>query len=270
MLSNEGGKLTRVAVCTPGKEYFNVMDLKSHNITEIPDAHRTLTQFNILKSIIEKSGCEVIDVPELPGHPNSVFTRDVSLVTPQGYVKLRMGLDSRRGEEEWMVGSLELLREPYVGEVRAPGTVEGGDIILAGKVAFVGHSQRTNREGVNQISQFLKNMDYEVRIHSMDFRYLHLGGAMSMIGSQRILCCHGVFPDSFFKRFDTVEVPHRGPSTGNVICLGENEVIANIAENLGAIKELERKGVKVHAIDLSEFRKGTGGPTCLILPIERI
>ncbi len=270
MLKNEGGKLVRVAICTPGKDYFSVTDLKSHNITEVPNAERTIEQFTLLKSIMKKAGCRVIDVPELSGHPNSVFTRDVSLVTPQGYVKLRMGLESRRGEEEWMAGSLGLLGEPCVGEVRAPGTVEGGDIILAGKVAFVGHSQRTNPEGVNQISKFLKNMDYEVRIHRMDFRYLHLGGAMSMIGSRRVLCCRGVFPDAFFEGFDTVDVPHRGPSTGKVICLRENEVIANIAENAEAIGELEKKRVKVHAIDLSEFRKGTGGPTCLILPIERI
>jgi N-dimethylarginine dimethylaminohydrolase len=103
----------------------------------------------------------------------------------------------------------------------------------------------------------------------MEIRYLHLGGAMSMIGSKRILCCGEVFPESFFAGFDTVEVPHKGPSTGNVICLRENEVIANIAENAEAISTLEREGVNVHAIDLSEFRKGTGGPSCLILPIER-
>lgn len=270
MLKNEGGNLKRVAVCTPGKEYFSVRDLKPHNITEIPNADKTLEQFTLLKSIIKKAGCEVIDVPELPGHPNSVFTRDVSLVTPQGYVKLRMGLESRRGEEKWMAEYLESLGEPCVGEVSDTGTAEGGDIILAGKIAFVGHSQRTNTEGVRQISEILENMDYEVRIHSMDFRYLHLGGAMSMIGSQRVLCCRGVFPDAFFEGFDTVKVPHKGPSTGNVICLGENEVIANIAENAEAIRELEKEGITVHSIDLSEFRKGTGGPTCLILPIERI
>jgi dimethylargininase len=270
MLRNEGDKLTRVAVCTPGKEYFNVTDLKSHNITEIPNADRTEEQFTLLKSIIINAGCEVIDVPELPGHPNSVFTRDVSLMTPQGYIKLRMGLESRRGEEEWMADSLESLGEPCAGVIRAPGTVEGGDIILAGDVAFIGRSQRTNYEGISQISKFLKNMDYDVRIHRMDYRHLHLGGAMSVIGSRKVLCCRGVFPDRFFEGFDTVQAPHKGPSTGNVICLGENEIIANIAENAEAIRELEKGGVAVHAIDLSEFRKGTGGPTCLILPIERI
>jgi dimethylargininase len=270
MLKNEGDKLTKVAVCTPGREYFDITDLKSHNITEIPNPGRTKEQFTVLKSIIGKGECEVMDVPELPGHPNSVFTRDVSLITPKGYIKLRMGLASRRGEEEWMAGFLESIGEPCAGEIRAPGTVEGGDIILAGNVAFVGESQRTNNEGVGQIAEILKKLDYDVRIHRMEDRYLHLGGAMSVIGSRKVLCCAGVFPDVFFEGFDTVEIPHRGPSTGNVICLGENEVIANIAENAEAIRVLEKKGVTVHAIDLSEFRKGTGGPTCLILPIERI
>jgi dimethylargininase len=270
MLKNEGDKLTKVVVCTPGKEYFGVADLDSHNITEIPNAGMTGKQFSLLKSIIQKTGCDVMDVPELPGHPNSVFTRDTSLMTPQGHVQLRMGLESRRGEEEWMAGYLDSLGEPCVGEIVAPGTVEGVDIILAGHVAFVGQSQRTNIAGVRQVSEILNNMGFEVRIHSMDDRYLHLGGAMSVIGSNKVLCCCGVFPDGFFKGFDRIIVPHEGPSTGNVICLGENEVIANSAENAEAIGELEKEGVTVHAIDLSEFRKGTGGPTCLILPIERI
>jgi dimethylargininase len=270
MLRNEGGRLIKVAVCTPGKEYFGVADFKSHNITALANPERTIKQFSHMKSILEKAGCEVIDLPELGGHPNSVFTRDVSLVTPLGYVRLRMGLESRRGEEEWMAGALDAFGEPCVGEIKAPGTVEGGDIILAGRVAFVGHSQRTNTDGVRQVSKILKHMDYEVRIQTMGQRYLHLGGAMSMIGSHRILCCPDAFPNNFFDGFDTVEAAHRGPGTGNVICLDDNEVIANSAENAEVIRELEKQGVTVHAIDLSEFRKGTAGPTCLILPIERI
>jgi N-dimethylarginine dimethylaminohydrolase len=44
----------------------------------------------------------VIDIPELANHPNSVFTRDTALRTPRGYVKLRLGLESRQNEEEWI------------------------------------------------------------------------------------------------------------------------------------------------------------------------
>ena len=270
MLRNEGDRLKRVIVCSPGHEYFNIKNLKEHNINEISDSEETLKQHNKLKLIMYDSGCEVIDIPELSSHPNSVFTRDTSLCTPEGHIRLRMGLDARKGEEEWMSNVLESLGEPFAGEITEPGTVEGGDIILAGKVAFVGMSSRTNRYGAEQISKLLSRMNYEVRIAEVKGSHLHLGGAMSMIGSELILCCRELFPEQFFKGFETVDTVCTGPSNGNVIYLGKGEVIVNSAENLKTIDILEKKGLKVQGIDLSEFRKGAGGPTCLILPVERI
>jgi dimethylargininase len=218
---------------------------------------------------MEEFGCEVLDVPELAGHPNSVFPRDVVVCTPSGHIRLRMGLEARRGEEAWMSEALESIGEPCIGEIVEPGTAEGGDIILAGEVAFVGVSQRTNQAGAEQLVDILSGFDFEVRTVTVGDDHLHLGGVMSAIGPHLILCCHGMFPHRFFEGFRTIEVPVRGPSTGNVICLAENEVIANSAENMPAIQALHDAGVRVHAIDLSEFRKGAGGPTCLVLPVER-
>ena len=169
----------------------------------------------------------------------------------------------------WMANILKSLGEPCAGEIEAPGTVEGGDVILAGSVAFVGRSSRTNEEGIRQLSDLLHEMDYETRVVAVKSSSLHIGGLMSAIGPNRILCCRDAFPEEFFKGFDTIEIPCHGPSNGNVICLAENEVIANSAENMETIGILENHGVKVHAIDLSEFRKGSGGPTCLILPVDR-
>lgn len=269
MLRNEGDQLAKVVVCTPREEYFRVNDLKAHNINAVADPVQTMEQFYRLKSTMIQFGTEVIDVQELSGHPNSVFTRDVSLSTPEGFIKLRLGLVARRGEGEWMAKILRSLGEPCAGEIKDPGTVEGGDVILAGSVAFVGRTRRTNTEGVKQVSELLTKMGYEIRTISLPERYMHLGGAMSAIGPEKILCCQDVFPSDFFKGFDIVKVPHVGPSTGNVICLAGDEIIANVAENLNVIEILERQHVKVHRIDLSEFRKGAGGPTCLVLPIER-
>ena len=269
MLRNEGDRLKRVVICTPGKEYFNVQDLAAQNMNEVADPERTRSQFQRFVSIMESFGAGVIDVPELAGHPNSVFTRDVALSTPNGYIRLRMGLPARQGEEAWMAGILESLGEPCAGVIEAPGTVEGGDVILAGSVAFVGRSSRTNDAGIRQLTELLRPMDYDVRVASVKSTSLHIGGLMSAIGPDRILCCQGAFPDGFFEGFDTVEIPCRGPSNGNVICLAGDEVIVNVAENREAADILDAHGLTVHAIDLSEFRKGAGGPTCLILPVER-
>jgi dimethylargininase len=268
VLRDEGERLRRVVVSTPRREYFRVSDPRAHNVYQVADPARTQAQHGELVKALARSGAAVIDAPELEGHPNSVFTRDVSLATPRGYVELRMGLPTRRGEESWMASHLESGGEPRAGAIEAPGTVEGGDVILAGRVAFVGHSERTNGEGVRQLSAILENMDYDVRVAKVE-GCLHLGGAMSAIAPGRVVACRGEYPAGFFDGFDVVWIEKRGPSAGNVICLGPNEILANEAENVETMEALDAKGARVEGIDLSEFRKGAGGPTCLILPVER-
>jgi dimethylargininase len=167
-----------------------------------------------------------------------------------------------------MAKFLESLGKPNAGRIELPGTVEGGDVILAGSVAFVGQSGRTNKEGVKQISNLLNAMEYEVRSTIVPAPYLHIGGAMSIIGPKLVLSCRGVFPDDFFNGFDKIEVSNNTFVSGNVIYLGDNEIIADIS-NIETIKELRRAKFTVHIIDLSEFVKGTGGPSCLIMPVER-
>lgn len=257
----------RIIVCPPGREYFGVSDLDKHNISGKSNPEKTILLHLKLKETLVDSGFEVYDIPELENHPNSVFTRDTSLVTPEGFVKLKMGLESRRGEEDWMAQRLESLGIKRVGSISGNGTVEGGDVILAGTVAFVGYSERTNKEGVNQISAILSALNFEVRPILVPGLFLHLGGAMSVLSPDEVLCCRGIFPEAFFKGFNRIEVPDENFVSGNVISLGNHEVIAEKG-NVPAIKLLQEKGYRVHYLDLSEFIKGSGGPSCLILPIS--
>lgn len=268
MLSNEGDRLTRVVVCSPREEYFLVSDLEEHNFAQLADRNLAVQQHDTLKSKIREFGSEVIDIPELANHPNSVFTRDTALCTPHGFIKLRLGLDTRRGEEQWMSRTLESIGEFCVGEIRAPGTVEGGDVILAGSIAFVGRSIRTNDEGVTQLSSLLSAMDYEVRKICVPDGILHLDKVLMAVGPNRMLSCSDCIPNENLKGFDVTEVSCGGHTTANIICLGNNELIVEVS-NREVITRLEANGLLVHAIDLSEFAKGTGGPNCLIMPIER-
>jgi dimethylargininase len=269
MLRNEGDKLTKVVVSTPGEAYFDESTHVANNIPESPEPAATRKQHDKLKQVLAGFGTTVIDVPELAGHPNSVFPRDVALCTPQGHVRLHMGIEARRGEETWMSGVLESLGEPCVGEIAEPGTVEGGDLILMGAVAFVGLSGRTNAAGADQIARLLRNMDYEVRLVPVGESHLHLGGVMSAIGPATIVCARAGVPVGLLSGFEVIEVQNAGPSPGNVICLGDGELVVNHVENQAAAEELDKRGFTVHSLDLSEFRKGGGGPTCLILPLGR-
>ena len=167
-----------------------------------------------------------------------------------------------------MANTLGSLGEPAAGRINPPGTVEGGDVILSGSVAFVGESERTNAEGIEQLGHLLESMGYEMRTAKVEGS-LHIGGLMSAIGPGKVLCCPEKLPEGFFRGYECVEIPYAGHSNGNVICIQDNEVIVNVAENQVAAERLQDRRVKVHPLDLSEFRKGAGGPTCLILPLER-
>ena len=268
MLSSEGDRLLRVVVCSPETEYFQIGNLEEHNITQISNREKAKRQHNSLKSRLRHSGARVINIPELPGHPNSVFTRDTAVCTPEGYIELRMGLPSRRGEEDWMAEFLSSLGYHRAGTIEEPGTVEGGDVILRDRVAFIGSSRRTNKKGIKQISALLKKMQYEIRVANVPSTYLHLGGAMSILGRGYILCCKGVFPEAFLNGFKVIEVHSQTFVSGNVITLGNEEIIAEVS-NVEATQKLKQNGFTVHVIDLSEFIKGTGGPSCLIMPLER-
>ena len=268
MLRNEGESLKRVIVCTPKYEYARAGNLERHNIGELGDPRVAVEQHDALKSALREFGAEVTDLPELAGHPNSVFTRDTALCTPKGYIRLRLGLESRQGEEEWMADALEALGETCVGDIRAPGTVEGGDVVLAGDVAFVGHSIRTNEEGIEQLSALLAMMGYEMRVIELPDTILHLDKALMVLGPRQVLYCRELVPEEKIEGFDGIGFSCGGDTTANIICLGDRELIVNRSNSI-VIHRLEAEGYIVHDLDLGEFAKGMGGPNCLIMPVER-
>jgi len=268
MVRNEGDTLRRVVVCAPRKEYFRVECLERHNIGEAADPRKAAAQHRNLRAVLRRSGARVVNLGELAGHPNSVFARDAGLVTPEGYIRLRMGLPTRRGEEDWMASALDSLGLACAGKIDAPGTVEGGDVILAGEVAFAGLSERTNASGLRQLSRLLVRQGFEVRSLRLTRPHLHIGGAMSIVGPRTVLCCRRIFPQAFFEGFDTIEITCPEASSANVIALGNKKVIVEKGCP-GTARALREAGFAVHLLDLSEFVKGRGGPTCLIMPVDR-
>jgi dimethylargininase len=268
MLRDESERLRKVVVCTPGYEYWNASsDLERHNIGALGRPEMAINQHDTLKTTLKQFSAEVIDVAELVDHPNSVFTRDTALCTPRGYIKLRLGLESRQGEEEWMAHILEGLGEICVGEIEAPGTVEGGDVVLAGSVAFIGYSIRTNKEGISQLSRILEKMGYEIRVIEIPKTILHLDKVLMVLGSGKLLYCNELVSERDIDGYFGIGVTCGGETTANIICLGDGELIVN-RSNSSVIARLEAENFLVHDLDLSEFAKGMGGPNCLIMPVE--
>jgi len=87
-------------------------------------------------------------------------------------------------------------------------------------------------------------------------------------GAETLLFCPDFVDDRSLDGFDTVAIPYSPTSTANVINPGGNELIVN-GSNRGVIERLAATEHIVHELDLSEYAKATGGPNCLIMPVDR-
>ena len=101
-------------------------------------------------AVLERLGLQVTVLEAQPRFPDGSFVEDTAVVTPEVAVVTRPGAPSRRGEEE----SIEPLLAHHrpIARIVAPGCVDGGDVVIAGERVLIGLSQRTNREGAEQLA----------------------------------------------------------------------------------------------------------------------
>ena len=113
-----------------------------------PDYERMLRQHAEYVDSLRRLGLDVIVLDPLPEYPDAHFVEDVAVVLPDVAVVTRPGAPSRRGEARLIEPALAEFRR--LVPIEDPGTLDGGDVLRAGRHFFVGLSQRTNRAGAEQ------------------------------------------------------------------------------------------------------------------------
>ncbi len=102
-------------------------------------------------------GLEVRALPAEPDLPDACFVEDTAVIVAKQTILTRPGAEARRGEL------------PSIAEAISPahritkGHLDGGDVIVAGKVVFVGLSSRTDEEGAAELARIVKPLGVEVR-----------------------------------------------------------------------------------------------------------
>jgi dimethylargininase len=192
--------------------------------------------------------------------PDCVFVEDAAVVVPEVAVVTRPGAESRRGEVSAVAEALRPFRE--LRHVRAPGTLDGGDVLRLGRRVFVGMSSRTSREGIDQLREVLSPFGYEVTAVPLT-KCLHLKSAATGLDDRRVLANRGWVDPGVFGAVDVIDVDRREPFGANVSSVGGVAVVA--AAHPRTRDRLEARGVRTYAVDLSELAKAEGGVTCCSL-----
>ena len=121
-----------------------------------PDYVLMLQQHHAYVETLTHLGVQVTELEPLDDYPDAHFVEDTAVVVPEIVIIAIPGSKSRRGEEISIED--ELAKYKNIEKIKAPGTVDGGDVLIIDKKVYIGISQRTNREGANQLSEILKKI----------------------------------------------------------------------------------------------------------------
>ncbi len=213
---------------------------------------------------------------------DSVYCRDASIATNKGMIICNMGKPERTGEPKAQKKSFEACGIPILGIIKSPGTLEGGDVVwLDENTLAVGHTYRTNEEGIKQLATLLSPLGVDVVSVSLPHYkgagdVFHLMSILSPVDKHLAVVYSPLMPIVFrnyllSRGYQLVEVQEEEFETMgcNVLALAPG-ICLMVDGNPKTKSSLEKKGCKVLLYKGDEISiKGGGGPTCLTRPINR-
>jgi dimethylargininase len=232
----------------------------THLAREPIDYQRAVEQHAAYEQALIALGCRVEHLPETPDLADSVFVEDAAIVFDEIAVIARPGAASRRLEVDSVAQALAAHRQlVFIG---APGTVDGGDVLVTPERVFVGVSQRTNAEGVRQLAAILAARDRLVTpLPIADC--LHLKSGVTLIADRALLINPAWIDPTHFEGFDILHVDPAEPAAANVLRIGNRVLCASEYPRTRA--RLEAAGISTLAVDSGELAKAEGGLTCCSL-----
>jgi N-dimethylarginine dimethylaminohydrolase len=213
---------------------------------------------------------------------DSIYCRDASIATDKGMILCTMGKAGRVNEPAAAAKIYEALGISILGEIKSPGTVEGGDVAwLDQKTLAVGRTYRTNAEGIRQLRELLSPdgievMEIQLPHYKGPSDVFHLMSIFSPVDKDLAVVYSPLMPIVFrneliARGYKFVEVPdNEFESMGcNVLAIAPRQCVMVKGNDVTKARLLEA-GCSVIEYEGQEISyKGGGGPTCLTRPMWR-
>lgn len=222
-----------------------------------------------------KAGVEVVYLDADEARPNAVFARDFGGCVREGYVLGNFKLPLRYREHTDYEARMAELGVPVVARVEQ-GLFEGGDFaFLREDTIAIGMADRSNEVGVEEIRRQLAPYGYRVLGVPLKPEYLHLDMCFNLVDDHLAVAYAEGLPEDFRRELDRLEVqiisvPEEAIFAHgcNLQALGNHRVIS-LARNEAVNEALERSGMDVIALPITEILKAGGGPHCMTFPLVR-
>jgi dimethylargininase len=225
-----------------------------------PDHARMLEQHRAYGKALKELGLDVIELEADPAHPDAHFVEDAAVVIEEAAIITHPGAPSRRGEVKRIEEALSLFRE--IRRIEPPGTLDGGDVLQAGRRFFIGLSERTNAEGAAQLGAILESCAYRWTTVPVGAG-LHLKSNVNWVGEKVLLVTEAFKDRRVFHGFEKIVVDPGEAYAANALRVNGGLLVA--AGFPGTREKLEALDARVIELDMSEAQKMDGGLTCLSL-----
>jgi dimethylargininase len=245
----------------------------------VPDYQLALEQHGYYCTALESCGIELIRLEPDERYPDSCFVEDAALIIQQvlktdegvrvpgdhSAIITRPGALSRRGEVESLRGQFSNLFST-IHEIRAPGTVDGGDVCEAGTHFFIGISERTNEDGARQLARLLAGSGFTHDV--VDIRgisgLLHLKSGLASLGDGTLIVTEALANLKQFRGYNLIRVDAGEEYAANCIEVNGRVLMAAGFPRFEA-KLRDELDYDTVSLDMSEFEKMDGGLSCLSL-----
>lgn len=285
---SEYGKLKWVFVKRPAEAFVNETQIfsqwKKLNFLSKPDFAKAIREYAAFEKLLSKHGATLSYLPHNDAVTmDSIYCRDAAIITDHGAILCNMGKADRLAEPAQERLAFEMNKVKILGEIKSPGTLEGGDVAwLDTHTLAVGHTYRTNEAGIKQLSDLLRPFGVDVLVAQMPHYkgpsdVFHLMSVFSPVDKNLAVVYSPLMPIAFRnglldRGYSLVEVPNEEwDSMGcNVLAIAPRECIM-VKGNRITKARLQAAGCTVSEYVGEEISvKGGGGPTCLTRPIERM
>jgi len=253
-------RYSNAIVKRPGKsivEGITTADLGS------PNYELAIIQHNKYIEALKKAGLDVTLLEADEDYPDSVFVEDAAIVTDDFAVITNPGAESRKGEIEAVeIAIKDFYPVTKIHRIESPGTLDGGDVMQVGNSLYIGLSDRTNRDGAQQLSKIAVGYGYKTIDIEID-GLLHLKSGVSYIGDNTVLMTGYFLGEPNLMKYNQIIFGESEAYAANSVRVNDYLIIP--AGYSMAREKLEAAGFKLITLDVSEFRKLDGGLSCLSL-----
>lgn len=226
-----------------------------------PNLEIALEQHQAYIEALRKCGTKVTVLPGNIQYPDSTFVEDTAVLTPNFAVISNPGAISRNGEIHDMEPVIKSFYET-IYYIKAPGTLDGGDILQIEDHFYIGISARTNHDGSEQLKQILEAEGYKGTIIELE-QFFHLKTGITYLGNQTIVVAGEFIDHPEFNKYQKIVVPPEEEYAAN--CIRVNDYVILPAGYPVTKQKINDAGYQTIELEMSEFRKLDGGLSCLSL-----